>query len=87
MVNVGESLVGVGFGTIENISKPLTSKEAQVYFSKLKNADLQLQKKQLGLKYYIKPTKLVLHSMFVMINEAISKRRVSSKKVPKAAAT
>lgn len=86
MVNVGESLVAVGFGTIENTEKSIMNKETVAYFNKLKNAELQLEKKQLGLKYYIKPTKLVLNSMYKNISKVISRSKaMTSKKVPKAA--
>lgn len=87
MVNVGESLVNIGFGTI-NIDRPLsTHKENLLYYNKLKNAELQLEKKQLGVKYYIKPTKLILKSIFAMISNMIKKSKWPSKKVPKLATT
>lgn len=88
MVNVGESLVAIGFGTNSIFKKPQSvSKEALAYYNTLKSAELQLEKKQLGVKYYIKPTKLVLQSIFMSIQKLINKSKKSSKKVPKLAAT
>lgn len=56
-MDIGESLVAIGFGNV--IEKPLKTDPADVsYFNKLKAAEERALKKRLGIRYYIKPTKM-----------------------------
>lgn len=82
-MNVGESLVAIGFATIE---KPLKTDNSVDYCKKLETAENQALRKRLGLKYYIKPTKQALVFIKSSISDLIKKlEKQSSQKVPKVA--
>lgn len=68
-VNIGEKLLKIGFATREDIPKPLSDNSKYLkYYKILQNAENYALRKQLGLKYYIKPTKEVI--MFLLGNLA-----------------
>jgi len=72
-INVGESLISVGFGAIEldNITNKLHTK----YINKLRYAEDRALRREMGMKYYVKPTKLIIISVIKSINNMIQKTK------------
>lgn len=61
---MGEHLVKIGFGSMEAIRPPLSEDPAFLtYYSRLKVAEKQWMRKQLGLRYYVKPTREMLETL------------------------
>ncbi|XP_022911912.1 protein C3orf33 homolog [Onthophagus taurus] len=91
MLDLGSSLVQIGFAKV--VEKPLSKKDPDYgYYMKLKNAEEIALKKQMGMKYYIKPTKLILLTIWTQLEKIIRKmlqsssrnqKALSNKKVPK----
>ncbi|XP_017777061.1 PREDICTED: uncharacterized protein LOC108563029 [Nicrophorus vespilloides] len=88
-VNVGESLVSIGFGTVQpfeagsNITK-------MVYLARLRSAEKVALKRQMGFNYYVKPTKEILIKLSKRLNELIretAKKQLDKLNVPKIALT
>lgn len=88
IINVGESLVSVGFGMLGTVEIPLTTSTAyNKYYNRLKVAEAYAIRKKLGIKYYIKPTKSILAKLGKKINKLIvSQTQKPSVNVPKLAA-
>lgn len=61
-INVGEQLLKVGFATREEIPRPLSNDSKYFsYYRILHKAEHFALRKQLGLKYYVKPTKDIIY--------------------------
>ncbi|EFA07234.1 uncharacterized protein LOC659618 [Tribolium castaneum] len=61
VVNVGESLVRIGFGQVVDVDKPISSDRTFLaYYHRLQGAEKYAKRKKMGLKYYINPTKSAL---------------------------
>lgn len=87
VINVGESLAGIGFGAVEDIEKQLEkNREYITYYNKLKASETKALKKKMGVKYYIKPTKMAFQAFSQKIKTLITKAR-PTKIVPKVALT
>jgi hypothetical protein len=55
-INLGESLVKVGFGNVADIEKPIsTDRNFLMYYNRLQVAENYARRKELGVKYYIRP--------------------------------
>lgn len=72
-VNVGESLVSIGFGTIANSILKTDDKYWTNYYKKLKKAEAYALRKKLGIKYYVNPTRQVLTTFAKKVEELIKK--------------
>ncbi|RZC32443.1 uncharacterized protein BDFB_003161 [Asbolus verrucosus] len=60
-INIGESLVRVGFGQVVDIDKPISKDRTYLtYCNRLQVAENYALRKKLGMKYYMKPAKAVL---------------------------
>ncbi|XP_028139775.1 uncharacterized protein LOC114333970 [Diabrotica virgifera virgifera] len=81
IINIGESLVKIGFALPEHIEKPLSEDPFFLrYYGLLLKAEKVALRKKLGLKYYIIPTKKVAKqlnelflSLFVRTKESVPK--------------
>lgn len=84
-MNVGESLVSIGFGTIVETPLKTDDKYWINYYNKLKRAEAYALRQKLGLKYYVKPTKEMLSFIGRKVNGLIKKAvaKSSAAKVPK----
>ncbi|KAJ8973522.1 hypothetical protein NQ317_014247 [Molorchus minor] len=72
-INIGENLVKIGFGLPENIEKPFTDDPSFLaYYNSLKRAQKYAIRKQLGLKYYVQPTKEVLVYLYRILSNRLS---------------
>lgn len=70
-INLGESLVSIGFATV--IDKPLKTDDKYVsYYNGLKQAEQYALRKKLGIKYYIKPTKQILATIVKRISKLLN---------------
>ncbi|XP_018572144.1 uncharacterized protein LOC108911644 isoform X1 [Anoplophora glabripennis] len=88
LVNIGESLVRIGFGATENNEKALVEDRLRShYYNQLRNAELYALRKRLGLRYYIKPTKKVLTTLgiylYVLLGKTYQKISNLPYKLPK----
>ncbi|KAJ8963319.1 hypothetical protein NQ318_018788 [Aromia moschata] len=84
-VNIGENLVKIGFGVTENIEKPLTEDpDFLLYYKRLQQAQKYAVRKQLGFKYYLKPTKNALISVMKTLNHLLKQLPKFPDKVHKA---
>ncbi|GJQ80166.1 hypothetical protein Trydic_g23744 [Trypoxylus dichotomus] len=87
VIDLGVSLVSIGFGSL--IESPIGKKDKDYkYYTQLISARENALRKEMGLKYYIKPTKLVLSSIsqqLRFIASLLSKRllKKTSTNVPK----
>ncbi|CAG9765282.1 unnamed protein product [Ceutorhynchus assimilis] len=63
LLNVGESLVKIGFAQLAPTHSLAQDPALLSYFKKLQAAESVALRNQLGLKYYIKPTKAALRSL------------------------
>ncbi|KAJ3648948.1 hypothetical protein Zmor_014696 [Zophobas morio] len=64
VINVGESLVKIGFGQVTKVDKSMSNdRNYLTYCSRLQAAENYALKKKLGAKYYIKPTTDALTSL------------------------
>ncbi|KAF2901135.1 hypothetical protein ILUMI_05054 [Ignelater luminosus] len=86
-INVAESLISVGFGTITNIEKPLSVNPAYTkYYNRLKTAEIYALRKKMGIKYYIKPTASILSKIGKTVaNKIVSQIQKPPTKLPKPA--
>ncbi|KAG5888624.1 hypothetical protein JTB14_022640 [Gonioctena quinquepunctata] len=67
-LNLGEKLVKIGFASPEVIEKPLSEDNIYLkYYNLLQKAEKYAQHKQLGLKYYIKPTKKAVSDLYELL--------------------
>ncbi|CAH1114978.1 unnamed protein product [Psylliodes chrysocephalus] len=81
LINVGESLIKIGFALPEPIRKPLSEDSTFLkYYALLINAEKYAQRKQMGLKYYIIPTKRILSKS---LERLIALFHITKAKVPK----
>lgn len=83
-VNIGESLVSIGFATV--IDKPLKTDDKYVaYYNGLKQAEAYALRKKLGIKYYIKPTKqailTIAKKISKLLNDTTKQKTVNLSKV------
>lgn len=73
-VNLGESLVAIGFATTADLpGASLSFPECATYYKKLINAEKYALHKKLGVKYYIKPTKSVLLKFVKFLSNLVPK--------------
>lgn len=72
-VNVGESLVSIGFGSIIDNTLKTDDKYWINYYNKLKKAEAYALRKKLGIKYYVNPTRQVLSTFGRKVEELIRK--------------
>ncbi|XP_066247174.1 protein C3orf33 homolog [Euwallacea similis] len=69
-LNVGESLLKIGFGQTEPVMPPLSlDPKFLSYYKRLQAAEKVALRKKLGLKYYVKPTKNALTILYKSLNE------------------
>lgn len=81
LLNVGESLVKIGFAQTVSIQSPLLEDTQLLsYYKKLQAAENYALRKQLGLKYYIKPTKKSLQRLLKNLTNLSSVLTKSTKK-------
>lgn len=72
-MNLGESLVSIGFGSIVDNSLKTDDKYWANYYRKLKKAEAYALRKKLGIKYYINPTRQVLSLFGKKVEDLIRK--------------
>lgn len=73
IVNLGESLVSIGFGSIIDNTLKTDDKYWANYYKKLKKAEAYALRKKLGIKYYVTPTRQVLSLFGKKVEELIRK--------------
>lgn len=73
IVNLGESLISIGFGSIIDKTLKTDDKYWADYYKKLKKAEAYALRKKLGIKYYISPTRQVLTSFGKRVEDLIRK--------------
>ncbi|KAL1505660.1 hypothetical protein ABEB36_005170 [Hypothenemus hampei] len=80
-LNVGESLLKIGFGLTEPVLPPLSADPKFVtYYKRLQAAENYALRKKLGFKYYIKPTKNALANLYNHLNNLSKSLTKTTKK-------
>lgn len=70
LLNVGETLLRIGFGQVEPVKPPLSLDPSFIiYFKRLQAAEHFALRQKLGFKYYIKPTKKAIQNLIKQLQE------------------
>lgn len=84
MLNVGEKLLKIGFGQTTPVLPPLSQDPTfLIYYKRLQAAEDFALRKKLGFKYYVKPTKDALGTLFKNLADLTRKARKEIKNVPR----
>jgi len=79
---VAQSLIEIGFGKLDR--QCLDNATQFTYINTLKAAENRALRKEMGIKYYVKPTKLILISIANKLGRLMDKiKRNQTLKVPK----
>ncbi|CAH2007258.1 unnamed protein product [Acanthoscelides obtectus] len=88
VLNVGESLLKIGFAVTEHPTKPLSEDPSYLtYYHRLQSAENYALRQKMGLRYYIAPTRELIFKLYswlnILIDRLIKQITKTLPKVPK----